>query len=256
MDSDAKDKVGTALDVAAAVGGAAVAGASTPAIVATGGVVGVAGVLKLAVGAISRRNERRSLKWWNALVKNSRGRSPVEVEEAIAARMDEPAVHETVAQSVRTMLEAVDEAVVPILGSLAAEYLGDGRKPDWFFRGLARVLCDLDEDELTGLRGLVAALSEEPAEPERLMSLKIIGRRGRLDVGLLRTPGNPDPEKAYAWLGAVPHAMRIFYLLKINGLARDVPTGGFGESGGPYGLVISSDVVHRLGLHIVDDRME
>ena len=51
----------------------------------------------------------------------------------------------------RSLLEAPDDAALPVLAALAREYIAGGRKPDRFLRGVARMVCDCEPTELVAL---------------------------------------------------------------------------------------------------------
>lgn len=106
----------------------------------------------------------------------------------------------------RQMMDAVDDAVVPVLGYMAGRYTFERRRPDAFFRGLGRVLCDLEHGELEQLRRIVALAaygshSEVALRVDR-GAVKLMARDSRKELRLAA-------------------ASRIFSLMKREGLAKE-----------------------------------
>jgi len=120
------------------------------------------------------------------------------------------------------MMEAVDEDVVPVLGYVAGRYAFERKRPDGFFRGLGRLLCELEPRELEQL--------------VRLLKLTILACRERPQVNL--TVDQNGQLNAYAGGKVVreekqmPAARRLFMLLKREGLGYDLSEEGFANSTG------------------------
>lgn len=100
---------------------------------------------------------RQTDKWWQEVARRLGGE---EIREEIEQRIlrersqaeREPRTAKVVAASVRTLLEGIDDAAMPALAALAAEYLRDEKDADLFFRQMARTLADLDEAALKDLQ--------------------------------------------------------------------------------------------------------
>lgn len=64
----------------------------------------------------------------------------------------------------RALLDAVDDATVPAIARLVAEYTSEGRQPDRFFRGASRFLADLSAEDMLTTRALLEAMVKLEAE--------------------------------------------------------------------------------------------
>lgn len=137
-------------------------------------------------------------------------------EEAAKANESNGTFHQTVYESFRRMMDAVDQSVVPALGSLAGLYTSQDKKPDGFFRGLGRLLCDLEAGELEQLKRILLLAQEGfRSGPEVGISIDHNGQlvafaRGRLVY---------EPK-------VIPDAVRLFMLLKREGLGGSVASDG------------------------------
>lgn len=102
---------------------------------------------------------------------------------------------DTMMRSFRQMMDAVDENVVPVLGYMAGLYAFERKRPDAVFRGLGRLLCDLEPGELDQLVRLI----------------KLNGASLYIDYkGIVHADKSSE--------GNLPSAKRIFALLKREGL--------------------------------------
>lgn len=72
-------------------------------------------------------------------------------------KLKEPGVQDALLESLRAMVDAVDDAVVPSLGALLRLYAVEGKKPDALFRNVTNLLRDMDEAEFKSLRSIVVA---------------------------------------------------------------------------------------------------
>jgi hypothetical protein len=101
------------------------------------------------------------------------------------------------------MMDAADESVVAILGYMAGRYTFEGKKTDAFFRGLGRLLCDLELGELEDLRtlaSLVCTFDWEFVDVEMDSNEKYWAPTGQFEGRAVDEPS--------------PHGYRIFALLK------------------------------------------
>lgn len=210
--------VGTALSAA---GAALAPGATTAAVgLAAAGGAGPFIVKKLS-DFWGNLRDRRYERWFEGLVAAS-GKTPEDVALQFAAKIEDPTAAKVIVESLRDLLNVVDEAVIPALGQLTWAYVSHDRAIDGFFRGLARLLCDLDADVLRELQEL---------------ALFIEGSGAGIDVSLRYAPFH-DVDAVYDDHGAsdeadgessermieLPSVRRLFHLLKAHGLSED-----FGE---------------------------
>lgn len=119
----------------------------------------------------------------------------------------------------RSLMEANDPCVGPSLAVLCALYFN--KAPDPFFRGLCRVLVELNYAEFTEFQRLIAAIS---GLPDDVRAIYVDYRAG--DASEVDGAGVP---MAGVWLhdvsvygkeyhiGAFDHIERLCYLLKNNG---------------------------------------
>lgn len=161
-------------------------------------------------------------------------------EQPIAEDLDD-----TMMRSFRMMMDAADESVVPIVGYMAAVYIFGKQKPDAFFRGLGRLLCELEAGEIEQLKALLrlasAALKEAPEA-----SLQI-NDDGQL-VAHARGKRLYEPKMPVS-------ALRLFMLLKREGLGGSQNQGGAQAGARPVQpdrwLKLDSIMVSRI-LEVVD----
>ncbi|HTA93123.1 MAG TPA: hypothetical protein VK745_26275 [Polyangiaceae bacterium] len=131
-------------------------------------------------------------------------------------RKDDHTYHDTVLRSFRQMMEAVDESVVPTLGYMAGQYARANKRPDAIFRGLGRLLCDLEEGELEQLKSMLRlAATAFREQPEIGL---ILDRKGQL-VASAR-------EEVFYERKVIPDAQRLFMLMKRDGLGGNIRTDG------------------------------
>jgi hypothetical protein len=121
--------------------------------------------------------------------------------------------------------DALDESVYLALGRLSVEYIGANKKPDTFFRGLGRVLADIDSEEFETLQALLAKAVGSIGEAPWIAvhaSQEEVGAHWHYGVDELETTDQVTFE------GIDPHrARRVLYLLDTNYLGDLV--GRWGE---------------------------
>lgn len=160
---------------------------------------------------------------------------PQKVADHAAARADDPDYHETMYRTFRAMVDAADPSVVETLGYLAGTYTSARKKPDVFFRGLGRLLCDLDSGELDDLRALLHGIREGNAEEKHeWLDVVIDSQMDPTSVHVVEggpngTLSEYDHEEFVRivltaiesiTVGKHPSAARLFLLLKREGLAE------------------------------------
>jgi hypothetical protein len=137
-------------------------------------------------------------------------------EHAAEASNDSHEYHDTILRSFRQMMDAADESVVETLGYLAGVYAIGNKKPDAFFRGLGRLLCDLEDGELEQLKVMLRlALAALRETPEISLALDRNGQLVARALGKLLY----EPK-------VVPDSQRLFMLLKREGLGGNLPIDG------------------------------
>lgn len=146
----------TALATVGAAGASAVLAARPP----TPGLLGLATLLvglfpltfSLAMPQVAERRRLDIQRWWERATEPEDGQTQDAVWRYLEQNAGEPWVGETIAQATRSLLDALDESVVPVLGTLTRRYLRAERRPDRFFRDFSRFLADLSAEELAALR--------------------------------------------------------------------------------------------------------
>lgn len=253
--SSAKDKVNvSATAVAAATGGALATGAAPLVAGLLGAGAGATGPLLAMVGGwLQEKRERRMSAFLDEYYRAGPSADPEAVEAELHARSDDAIVQELVIEGVRAVDEVLADAVVPILARLTRQYVSQGRGADAFFRGVRRVLNDLSNDEFGALRSIVQRVVALgiPTTPDALRLEQHEGHPSKPEGLTCNWLDEPEDGGKSTWagrqlLGEAPHARRLFYLLKANGLGEDAPTGGFTSTGGPGVIYVLREVVDRL----------
>jgi hypothetical protein len=155
-DRKALTATATALSVAAGKA-ATVAGATFVGVVGAALVAAVGPTVGFLWQTTTDWHVRQTEKWWDALSAKLGPGVSHEVEDRVMHERvtgQEPVAGKVIAASVRTLLEGLDDALVPALAALAAEYLRERKPADDFFRAVARTLADLDKVGLTDLRSV------------------------------------------------------------------------------------------------------
>jgi hypothetical protein len=191
--------------------------------------------------------DARQEQWWQHVAKNV---PPDDLSDIVEHQIhQDPRKKSAILESLRALSQALDDAVIPALAALTAEYLREGKSPDAFFRGTARLLTDISAEELNSLRSFVRALIEaEYKGPSFEVHYLPTGYDGK-DIVRLKLP-NPDEkgQPMYEVLKAtMPYGLRLFSLLKTQHLGRDNLSGFYDVASGPQVLWIERDVVYRLG---------
>lgn len=185
--------------------GNAIAGAGVGAAVIT---------LGEKIAAWERERRQRAIEtWWRALL-DDETRSPESVAEMVTQKMNDPRVADEVMRSIRAAVDATDPAVIPALARLEKRRVMGSQAPGPFFRGMARMLCDIDETELGVLRTILLAFVRTSCPAEFSVHVNAFAPR-RKGLWLIEGDGAEDPIE----LRSTP--LRIFRLLKRHDLAHD-----------------------------------
>lgn len=237
---------GTAASLTVALAAGATISPTAGALLAAGGAAASTFFGRTA-SWVRQRRERRTLAWYDEYVRGEEAVDPEAVEARLDAQADDAIVQETILEGARAVDEALADEVVLHLARLTRFYVGSGRGADAFFRGTRRLLSDLTGDEFSALRALVKELAETSL-PDDVVDLRVethdemISEYTREGVTRLHLVGEG---KAREWrrcyLGTIPFALRLFHLLKVNGLGADGVARGFSAGAGPG--IIEVDVV-------------
>lgn len=172
----------------AAAGAAMVSGAAGSAAL---GAVLTSG-LDIVLGAVTGSRARKAQQWWDAYVATL-GTMTSEGAVTEAVILTENAdFQERVYHALNAVWAAVDEAVLPSLAFLAADYQARGRPVDVSYKRLARFLQETSKEELETARTLIAEIAAEMDEQasapsdsdERKDGVPVLAERGVAHVKL------------------------------------------------------------------------
>lgn len=194
--------------------------------------------------------DARQEQWLRHLIEKV---SPDDLKDIVENQIKhDPRKKSAILESLRALSQALDDAVIPALAALTAEYIRDDKAADGFFRGITRLLSDISAEELDSLRSLVRALMDADYKGPSLEVHYLPATPGYSgeapDAVRLKLPGpSENGQPVYEALKArVPHGMRLFHLLKTYNIGRDNPGGFYDITSGPQVLRIDMDVVRRL----------
>jgi hypothetical protein len=191
--------------------------------------------VSLCIGVAFEVRRKMAERWWEKVVEGSRGKTSSEVQGIIDAHIDEPHIYDTVTESVRRLLEAVDPEVAPVLGALAAEYIHGKKKPDAFYRGFARLLADLSPPEHESLAALVARCAPL-VDADGIVKLAWNTKDEKALV-IFETHLGPKRDQP-ADISPIPSLRRLVHLLRANGFEELGNSGlSFGSSDDGWGPV-------------------
>ncbi len=260
-----RDEVTNALILAATSAGVAAlssgAGPGAAALLAT-----VAPGVSLVVHWTNERMVRRLKTFLKAFLEGDHvGLSPEDVEAKLREAGADPRAREAILEALRAAGDALAEVVVPPLGRLVRTYAKEKCGPDVFFRGMRRVLTDLSEDEFEAFRDFVRRADDVRFSGEHPNSLELLYSKTADDTDaelhatrrwaeeLAPKPGSqsttggrsrPEQKMERIGLGPFDFAVRLFNLLKVNGLA-ETGLGVFGVSDSVQ-LLIDVKVLRRI----------
>ena len=206
-------------------------------------------IASLALDEYYERKRDDVRRWWAQLVADT-GRPLDELQAELTSRIGEPEIHGVITESLKSVLDAHSPVAVPALGALAAEYIREGKAPDWFFLGVKRLLPDLSRSELSWLRVLLRCFSRlDIHEAASVREVRFAdGRPTALNL-IYRSTTNSTIQ-IYA-LPAAPFAFRLANQMKLNNLAWGESSGGFWagnnpQDAGQHLMAIRRDDADRL----------
>lgn len=203
--------------------------------ISTGAVVGALSNTKKAVevfqklqNAYENYREGHERQWWNKVLEKYPGSNPEEVAAEVESRFHKLETREgalkAVWHSYKTFMESVDDCVLPALASLTANYLALSKQPDFFFRGVCRILCEVNHREYESLKAIlldaVVRLKQYGA-PVTKIKWWYDTANDSLKISLL-LPNAPKVETRPVF----ENYERVMYLMDHNGLAERPPTVG------------------------------
>ncbi|WP_437631714.1 hypothetical protein [Sorangium sp. So ce854] len=182
-------------------------------------------VLAAMTEAGVRRMKMRGDRFFNKIV-DEWARDEEKTHEEIAGQLeaakDDPNVADAIWRAVRGLMEAPNDAAAIPLGVLVAEYTREKRAADAFFRGVVRLLQELEASEFDELRKLLDWVTSTTKRAE----VDLVARNGAVDAALddfvhdVNVDGEPDKR---TMTDAVSDPGRMFGLLTANGLAVSLP---------------------------------
>jgi hypothetical protein len=162
----------------------------------------------------------------------------------------DPKFRQTVFATLKELEDSLDDAVVPALGVLAAEYAWpDPPRPvDPFFRGMLELLRTISAGELEALGAICACVAKLPVAPEQqvveLMEINPVPGDGPQLCWVRPTVSG---ESARVPTGLISnHHLQILHLLKAANLGRECAIGVWGSIAGPQSIVLPLDTATRM----------
>lgn len=215
-DDDQVKKLSTKAAAGAALAGAAYAASGSAAVSMALGAVGT--MLDDVTAWVMDRRRENVKKWWDALVTAPTAGPGIDAEQ-IRSRLSDPAVGETILQSVRRLDDFVHDGAIPPLGALAAEYLRDNRKPDRFFRSVSRALCDCEAEDLEVMRRVVA-MAAQVATTHSVVTIYAVEREPQGASEVLGVRPDPPIPAAPPWEFLTPLCASVVHILAANGVGE------------------------------------
>lgn len=248
-----KERVQTVTSAAAAGTSSLIAGSGADPVVAVAAATALA-VLPQILGAVAERWKRRmqvrAERFLQTIIDTwarDEDKTPDEVAGLLEARTADPDVADAIWRAVRGLMEAPNDAAAVPLGILVAGYTREKRPADAFFRGVVRLLQDLEGSEIQELRQLLYWVASTTGRAE----VELVARRGAVDtardefVDLVGVDGMTE-KRVHTTVVSDPE--RLFALLAGNGLAISRPHARF-DVALPE-IALRRSVVERL-LHIL-----
>ena len=199
--------------------------------------------------AWARYEARRMGQWWEEIVLEFRncstGESWTAVEEKLYNLAERDLALKVLSQSTKTLLEALDDAVLVPLAILTAEYLSQGKQADPIFRGLCRALSDMCYAHLRILRQIFIPIDRRmdqmlAVENDRTIRLIHLIREpnGIYELHMQWKDGRIVAADRISLSDAEPLAYEAILLLNRNGLLE--------QRGAPGTVYLVSAEVTRL----------
>lgn len=179
---------------------------------------GVSELVKKSVEtAISFYTESRTRRWegfFHRLLSASDGTADEAIQKLLADPSQSSNARETLVWSLRTLDEMVDDSAGMPLVELARSYLGENRKPDWFFRGFRRILSEASDEEVLALRELFKIIiSNTTSNDEDILRIRVSRPSSIYITGVTKKP--IETSSTYETL------CRSLQSLRNNGLASE-----------------------------------
>lgn len=196
---------------------------------------------------IVHKFQKRCEDFWNQFVQAYESWGLQGAAMLIEARLEEPAVQESVYEAFRRLSETHDEVGVRPLALLTAEYVAEGKRPDRFLRSAGALLADITADEYDELARMLIEVSsaEAPYERVELHGMKIDGVL-RLCVAV-KYSGKIEDD--FIVLGQYTQITELFDLIKKHGLGSEAASGFVGHTSGPHVIVAEKSVLRRLNTY-------
>lgn len=193
----------------------------------------------LATNRYFTDQKRRVDRWWKAVCERL-GEDPEAVRNEAEARADDPETAKVIAQSARELLNALDDAVVPALAALTAEYIKERKPADSFFRGFSRVLSEISANQLDILKTFVVNATALLPKEESIFTVAC-------------RPTDEGPAGTFALITDTPDiytiryfdddmapSIQLFRAMTVNGMGHDAGRG-------PLYLMLERRIIDRVG---------
>lgn len=172
-------------------------------------------------------------EFWQKIVSMYQAREPGVTEAEIEHRLHKLDKRENflkaIMQSYRSLMESLDDSILPPLATITAEYLALGRAPDGFYRGTCRLLADLSFEEFESLKQIISSAVgalDQIVEGYGAVTEIGIGENlsdGKLKIDAVSLSGKPTTA---IFISTVRQYTRLLQLLNVNGLAQNVSVWG------------------------------
>lgn len=135
----------------------------------------------------------------------------------LRAVLEEPKFRRVLVETVRAKLEALADEVTPALAMLMREYERTGKEPDWFFRGLCRVLQDLSREEFAELLAFLGTLARALANDRDAawVTVAAVDRNAKVVIPL--PGGTVNSYSTLTHIEVGPHTNRLLRLMAASG---------------------------------------
>lgn len=172
--------------------------------------------------------EKKQQEWWDCVVRMYEGRHIEETKDDIESRLHDldsrDRALKVISHSHKSLMDAIDDSVLPALAAITAEYIALDRGPDGFYRGVCRTLCDLSFEEFEDLKKLTISVENVIDDLEReygsiaAIGLKFGGEIEGIKADGISENGKPTSSRTISQVG---HFMRLMHLIRSNGLGSE-----------------------------------
>lgn len=144
--------------------------------------------------------KRREEQFWKYLRDRADEFSTKETAQQFADRISDlkyrEQLHGILFSNWRTLMEAIDESIIPYIAAMTLEYLNSGRPVDRFFKSFSRMLSEMTFADLTAFKSLVLfSIEALKNKQQKIPTTEII----ELHLGAKQ-----------CWIGYLPEENRIF----------------------------------------------